>query len=297
MLAFDALYPVFWNWLFVFFLTLGAESILVLRPFILRGWLSKSRAVLVFHPLLESCAVFLFAFKSVFNGGGKKNILSLHVPDISIVAIVYAVRMEKMLEGEILSLSASSSLSLGGKFFLRLFADIASAVFFLIDMGVCNPMYVWSFGSSCMFLWGHLLTSDDRHWVEWMYSCSLKLMSCVLHFGNFCTRVPENQTSLSGIAIVRVVVYPLSASAAYTVAWRNLDLVAATYDWSVEVRDSRVIQCSVQKITASRLQWEMCLSSMRRTFSSSIGLTWSVKCLSQSLNRSEFLNTLNGIIR
>jgi len=82
----------------------------------------------------------------------EKKILSLHVPDTSIVTIVYAVRIEKMLEGEIRLLSASSSLSLGGNFFLRLFADIASAVFYLIDMGVCNPIYVWSFGSSCMFL-------------------------------------------------------------------------------------------------------------------------------------------------
>jgi len=29
----------------------------------------------------------------------KKNILSLHVPDTSIVTIVYAVRIEKILEG------------------------------------------------------------------------------------------------------------------------------------------------------------------------------------------------------
>jgi len=62
--------------------------------------------------------------------------------------------------------------------------------------------------------------------------------------------------------------------------------MAVTYDQSVEVKDSRVIECAVQKITASRLQWEMCLSNMRRTLSSSIGLTWSVKCLNQSLNRS-----------
>ena len=69
MLAFDALYSVFCNWLFVFFLTLWAESIHVLHPFILRGWLSKSRAVLVFlFSLLESYDVFLFAFKSVFDG-------------------------------------------------------------------------------------------------------------------------------------------------------------------------------------------------------------------------------------
>ena len=69
MLAFYALYPVFCNWLFVFSFTLWAESILVLCPFILRGWLSKNRAILVFlFSLLESCAVFLFAIKSVFDG-------------------------------------------------------------------------------------------------------------------------------------------------------------------------------------------------------------------------------------
>lgn len=76
MLAFDALYPVFCNWLLVFSLTLWAESILVLCPFILRGWLSKSRAVLVFlFSLLESCAVFLLHLR-VFLMGGKKHRLA-----------------------------------------------------------------------------------------------------------------------------------------------------------------------------------------------------------------------------
>jgi hypothetical protein len=37
MLELDALYPVFYNWLFVFFLTSWAESILLLHPFILSG--------------------------------------------------------------------------------------------------------------------------------------------------------------------------------------------------------------------------------------------------------------------
>lgn len=61
MFACDALYPVFCNWLFVFFLTPWTESILLQHPFILRGWLWKRRAFIAFlFSLLESCAVFLF---------------------------------------------------------------------------------------------------------------------------------------------------------------------------------------------------------------------------------------------
>jgi hypothetical protein len=51
-----------------------------------------------------------------------------------------------------------------------------------------------------------------------------------------------------------VVVYPFVSFSSLDCSLKTPYLVAVTYDWSVEVRDSRVIQRAVQKITASRLQ-------------------------------------------
>lgn len=82
----------------------------------------------------------------------EKIFLSLHVPDPSVLTVVYALRIEKKSEGEILSLSASSSLSLGGNFFLRLFAYVSYAVLFFMYMDICNPSFVWPFGTLYIFL-------------------------------------------------------------------------------------------------------------------------------------------------
>jgi hypothetical protein len=114
-LTLNALYPVFRKWLFVSLITDWAEYVILFRHLSHRllswiGWLFRSRPVKEFlFGRVESCVrVCLFTPKSGFLSG-EQVIISDRLAVLFLLTVIFVFGIGKVLEGEILALSGSSS--------------------------------------------------------------------------------------------------------------------------------------------------------------------------------------------
>ena len=143
----------------------GQKNILLFRLFLSWArWLSNSRPILeiLFWPVGSSALILLVMFKSEFLNG-ESVIICDRLTDLPLLMADFYFGRGKMFDGEILAFSAFAILPSGGEMFLRVFEYVLpSAAFFSIDTGICNSLLVSPGGPFFKFLWGRLITSDER---------------------------------------------------------------------------------------------------------------------------------------